>query len=253
MNRIYHIFLFVLFAFGSEGVNAANPSYKTTADSLYAEGQYEQAAEIYEALLKEGEAAELYYNLGNCYYKTEKLAYAILNYERAYRLNPADPDIEANLNFVRALTLDKVNPPSELFFVTWWKDLANAFSMSNWKTIAIVSFILLLTGLLAYFFVSSSLIRRIGFYAAVVGALFVVVSNLCAWTQSQSLQQHDAAIITSPVSTVYSSPNNTSTHLFDIHEGTRVEILDQSTEEWVEIFLEEGKQGWASTNDLEII
>lgn len=253
MNRLHHILLLTILTMVSITARAGATISKAQADSLYADGNYEQAAAIYESLLKEGEAAELYYNLGNCYYKMEKLAYAVLNYERALRIDPADPDIQANLDFVRGLTLDKVTPPSELFFVTWWKNLANAFNMAQWKIIAIVFFILLLAGILAYFFSRPTLLRRIGFYTAIASIVIVLVANLCALTQSQTIGQHNAAIITSPVATIYSSPNNSSTHLFEIHEGTRVDILDSSTDEWMEIRLEEGKQGWAETKNLEVI
>ena len=98
---------------------------KAEADSAYINNDYVKAIEIYEALLQEGEAAELYYNLGNSYYKQGDIAKAILNYERAALLNPNNSDIQANLEIARAKTIDKVVPIPEIFFVAWTKALSD--------------------------------------------------------------------------------------------------------------------------------
>ena len=91
---------------------------KVQADSAYAAEKYEEAIPIYTALLKEGEHADIYYNLGNCYYKTDRLALAILNYERAALLDPGSSDVRFNLELARSKTIDKITPESEMFFVT---------------------------------------------------------------------------------------------------------------------------------------
>lgn len=92
---------------------------KAAADSAYAAGKYDEAISLYSAMLKEGESADIYYNLGNCYYKTDRIAHAVLNYERAFLLDPADADVRFNLELARAKTVDKIIPESEMFFITW--------------------------------------------------------------------------------------------------------------------------------------
>lgn len=215
------------------------------AAALYAAEKYDEAAALYEKVLAEdGIAPEVYYNLGNCYYKQDRIALSVLNYERALRLNPSDSDVKANLALARGKTQDKVTPASELFFVSWWKQLAGMMSMSAWMTVALIAFILMLTGILVYAFLSDIRLRKIGAYTAIVCLLLTVLANLCALTQHFIVINHSYAIIMTPAVTVKSSPANTSTDLFIVHEGSKVEILDDTMAGWREVKLEEGKQGW---------
>ena len=215
------------------------------AATLYAAEKYDEAASLYEKVLAEdGIAPEVYYNLGNCYYKQDRIALSVLNYERALRLNPSDSDVKANLALARGKTQDKVTPASELFFVSWWKQLAGMMSMSAWMTVALIAFILMLTGILVYAFLSDIRLRKIGAYTAIVCLLLTVLANLCALTQHFIVINHSYAIIMTPAVTVKSSPANTSTDLFIVHEGSKVEILDDTMAGWREVKLEEGKQGW---------
>ncbi len=227
---------------------------KSEADSLYAQECYEQAAKIYQQLLEQdGDAVELYYNLGNCYYKTENIPYAILNYERALRLSPGDGDIRANLALARSHTTDKVTPASEMFFVTWWKRFTNSMSLRAWTQLAVIAFILMLLGILAYMFLRGLTLRKIGAYGAIALLAVTVIANLCILTQHSLLVSHTAAIVIEPAVTVKSSPSQSSTDLFIIHEGSRVEILDDGMNEWREVKLEEGKQGWIPSKAIENI
>ena len=215
------------------------------AATLYAAEKYDEAASLYEKVLAEdGIAPEVYYNLGNCYYKQDRISLSVLNYERALRLNPSDSDVKANLALARGKTQDKVTPASELFFVSWWKQLAGMMSMSAWMTVALIAFILMLTGILVYAFLSDIRLRKIGAYTAIVCLLLTVLANLCALTQHFIVINHSYAIIMTPAVTVKSSPANTSTDLFIVHEGSKVEILDDTMAGWREVKLEEGKQGW---------
>ena len=227
---------------------------KADADALYEKGNYEEAAAAYEALLKvEGLAAEVYYNLGNCYYKLDKIPFAVLNYERALLLDPGDGDIRANLALARGKTVDKVVPPSEMFFVTWWRDLTNCMSMDSWTIVGFSAFILMLIGILVYRFVPQLLARKIGFYSAMFLFALVIIANFAAFSQHRDLTHRNTAVILAPSVVVKSSPSDRSTDLFLIHEGSKVEILDNSMKEWMEVKFEEGKQGWIPVNVAEII
>ena len=227
---------------------------KADADALYEKGNYEEAAAAYESLLKvEGLAAEVYYNLGNCYYKLDKIPFAVLNYERALLLDPGDGDIRANLALARGKTVDKVVPPSEMFFVTWWRDLTNCMSMDSWTIVGFSAFILMLIGILVYRFVPQLLARKIGFYSAMFLFALVIIANFAAFSQHRDLTHRNTAVILAPSGVVNSSPSDRSTDLFLIHEGSKVEILDNSMKEWMEVKFEEGKQGWIPVNVAEII
>ncbi len=227
---------------------------KAEADALYEKEQYKEAAAAYEAVLKnEGVAAEVYYNLGNCYYKQDEIPLAVLNYERAFLLDPGDADIRANLALARGKTIDKVVPPSEMFFVTWWRDLTNCMSINAWTITGVVAFILMLVGISVYVFMSQLTLRKIGVYGAMTMLVIVLIANLAALSQHADLTHRDTAIIMAPAVTVKSSPSETSTDLFLIHEGSKVQILDGSMKEWLEVKFEEGKQGWVPVSTLEII
>jgi tetratricopeptide (TPR) repeat protein len=240
---IYHLSFSVAFAFT-----------KAEADALYGKEKYKEAAAAYESVLKtSGVAAEVYYNLGNCYYKMDEIPLAVLNYERAFLLDPGDSDIRANLALARGKTIDKVVPPSEMFFVTWWRNLTNCMDLNGWATLGIVSFVLMLLGVLLYMFVTPLWARKLGVYGAMVMFVVMVIANLAAISQHIGLKNRNTAIIMAPAITVKSSPSETSTDLFLIHEGSKVEILDASMKEWMEVKFEEGKQGWIPVNAAEVI
>ena len=96
-------FLIGLFQFASASVT------KAEADKDYQENKFADAIEKYEAILaSEGESADIYYNLGNSYYKNKNIAKAVLNYERALLMNPGDADIRFNLEMARSKTAKKV-------------------------------------------------------------------------------------------------------------------------------------------------
>lgn len=226
---------------------------KAEGDSAYIKNDFASAIQIYESLLQQGEAPEIYYNLGNCYYKTDDIACAILNYERALLLSPGNADIRANLEIARSKTIDKVTPVPEIFFITWIKSLVNSQSSDAWARTGIVSFLLLLVSLAIFFFTQHIKWKKIGFSAAILFLIVTVLSNLFASQQKSYLTNRNDAIILSPSVTVRSTPSESGTSLFVLHEGRKVEIKDNSMREWKEIRLEDGKVGWVPSSSIEVI
>lgn len=226
---------------------------KAEGDSAYIKNDFASAIQIYESLLQQGEVPEIYYNLGNCYYKTDDIACAILNYERALLLSPGNADIRANLEIARSKTIDKVTPVPEIFFITWIKSLVNSQSSDAWARTGIVSFLLLLVSLAIFFFTQHIKWKKIGFSAAILFLIVTVLSNLFASQQKSYLTNRNDAIILSPSVTVRSTPSESGTSLFVLHEGRKVEIKDNSMREWKEIRLEDGKVGWVPSSSIEVI
>ncbi len=246
--------MLVLTAFLSVTSLSVVAQTKQQADDLYAKEHYAEAAQIYESILREqGVSNDIYYNLGNCYYKLDSVALSILNYERALMLDPSDGDTKSNIALARGKTTDKVTPPSEMFFVTWWRSLTNIMSINSWLILAFVAFVLMLASILVCAFMSNISIRKAGFYGCLFMLFVTVVANLCALFQHHAIVNRHYAIIMSPAVTVKSSPSDTSTDLFIIHEGAKVEMLDQSMKEWCEVKLEEGKVGWVPVSVFEQI
>lgn len=226
---------------------------KAEADSAYVRGQYQQAISDYESLLKQGASAELYYNLGNAYYRTENIPQAVLNYERALLLSPGDRDIRFNLQIARSKTFDKIVPESEMFFVTWYRAMVNMMSVDGWARTALFALGLTIILLLVYLFADRLWLRKAGFFGGVALLILFVISNLFAWQQKQDLINRKGAIIFAPSVTVKSTPAANGTDLFILHEGTKVVIIDGSMKDWKEIRLADGKEGWIESKKIRII
>lgn len=226
---------------------------KAEGDSAYMRNDYASAIQIYESLLKKGEAAEVYYNLGNSYYKAGDIAKAILNYERALLLQPGNADIRANLEIARSKTIDKVVSVPDIFFVAWTKSLINCLSVDAWAKLGVAFFILLLVSFSFFFFSKQIMWKKSGFIAGLICLVLVVVSNVFASEQKSKLMNRNEAIILSPSVTVRSTPSESGTSLFILHEGHKIEIKDNSMREWKEIRLEDGKVGWVPTSAIEVI
>ena len=244
------IFIALLLGFGSQQASAIT---KQNADDEYLKGNYQQAIRDYEDILKNGASAEIYYNLGNAYYRTDNITKAVLNYERARLLSPGDEDINFNLQFARSKTIDKITPESEMFFVTWYKSLVNFTSVDCWAKTGIIAIITALFLVLVYLFGPHIILRKIGFFGG--GILFVVflLSNLFAYQQKQALVNRTGAIIIAPSVNVKKTPAKQSTDQFVLHEGTRVDITDKTMKGWRGIRVGDGREGWIETKQLEEI
>ena len=131
--------------------------------------------------------------------------------------------------------------------------MVNSMSIGAWSVIAVLSFVLMLVGILVYFFVSNIAMRKVGVYGSLVMLVLMLVSNIAAYAQNDLLQNRNTAIVIAPAVSVKSSPSDKSTDLFVIHEGSKVEILDNTMSEWSEVKFEEGKLGWVPKEAIEVI
>lgn len=227
---------------------------KSQADSAYIHGDYVSAIAIYEAILADRkESSEIYYNLGNSYYKNNNIAKAVLNLERALLLDPGDDDIRFNLEMVKSKTIDRVPPVNEFLFVTWFKSIKSCMGIDDWAKMAIVSFLVFIFALVMYIFGKKLVLRKIGLIVVTVSFISVILSNIFAYSQKNQLINRNNAIIMVPSVTVKSTPSEKGMDLFVLHEGHKVHIRDSSMKEWIEIKLEDGNIGWIPTSVVEII
>lgn len=249
--RSYITFLLLLPAlslFAGTG-NAAIDS----ANAAYAKADYEKAAKLYEQVLSSGvEAPEVYYNLGNAYYKQGKAALSILNYERARKLAPDDEDILANLAFANQRVTDKIEPVPQLFIEEWKTGFRNMFTETGWSVLCIVSLVLLLgmTGL--YIAGRSKTLRQAGFWTGMLFLVITAVSFFMARTQHHVALTENDGIVMVPSITAKGSPSDNGTKLFMIHEGTKVHIEDTDGS-WVEVKLANGNVGWLPASAVTFI
>jgi len=232
-------------------VSAQQPAelYKT-ASQLYKAGQFDQAAASYEKILSQGyKTAEVYYNLGNCYFKLNTLNKAIVNYERAVKLAPQDEDIQHNLAIANSRIVDKVIPVPTLAILTAWDNFVALRSSTGWAFMAVGFIWLSLVFFAVYLFVG---IRKLSFS---LGSFLLIISLVfigLAVKQSNKEQQTDAAILMVSNSFVKSAPDTNGNDQFMLHEGVKFEILDR-VGEWSKIRLADGKVGWIERSAYEKI
>ncbi len=246
-------FVWLLLAMICFGGTSAKAVTKNNADTEYQKGNYQQAIRDYEEILKNGESAEIYFNLGNAYYRTDNITKAVLNYERARLLSPGDDDINFNLQFARSKTIDKITPESEMFFITWYKSLVNFTSVDNWAKTGILCIVMALLLVLLYLFGPQLMLRKIGFFGGLAFFVIFLLSNLFAFQQKQALDNRTGAIIMAPSVNIKKTPAKNSADQFVLHEGTRVDIIDKGMTDWRCIRVGDGREGWIETKAIEEI
>ncbi len=220
---------------------------------MYAEGKYADAADIYTKILAEGkESADLYFNLGNCYYKLGENTRAILNYERSLLLNPGDDMVRYNLKMAQQAIVDKIEVLPELFLVRWYKALVAYFSADQWGYISVGFFVLFLIMAALFFYSRSIGVKKTGFVIGVFAFLLTLATIFFAMRQDKRITQREYAIITTPSVTVKGAPDNSGTSLFLIHEGLKVRVVGELGS-WYNIRLADGNEGWVAKTDLEKI
>lgn len=242
----------VLLATASFTTNAVAVT-KAEADSMYLHGSYQQAVKAYESILKDGRSADIYYNLGNAHYRSGNNVQAILAYERALRLSPGDDDIRFNLQFAQRKLIDKVPQTSEMFFFVAWRSLTSLFSVDTWAVLAVCSLAATLLLLLLFLFAPAVWMRKTGFFGAIVFMLLFLLCNLLAWQQRSRLESNSEAIVVAAEVQVKKTPAAGSSNEFVVHEGTKVDILDDTMKDWRMVRLADGREGWVKTVQLEVI
>lgn len=220
----------------------------------YSSGHWSEAASSWNSLIVSGiESPSLYYNLGNACFKSGDYPKAVLNYERALKIDPSASDVRYNLNFVRTLLQDKIEEVPEFILVSWIRELSYLLSSNVWAIISLIFFIFALAMSLLFLLSSLSSNKRIGFYAGLASLLICAMSFGFAKSQERDYIKADSAIVMKPVVAVKSSPSSESSKdLFILHEGTKLKILD-TIGQWRNIELADGRQGWMLSEEMEII
>ena len=238
-------------------VNAADAyvdSLWNKANGDYSQGLWQDAISTYRSVEELGlESAPLYCNIGNAYFKNKDYTMAIVYYERALKLDPSYSDAEYNLQIASDFVQDRIEPVPEFILKTWTRGLCYSVDSNTWAVIALCLFALTAAAVLVFLLAASSTLKRTGFFSAIVFLLLTVFSVIFSFWQKNDYMKADAAVIMAPVISVKSSPSDeASTDLFILHEGTKVNILDE-VGDWRNIELADGRQGWMRSEDMEVI
>ncbi|TRZ46440.1 SH3 domain-containing protein [Robertkochia solimangrovi] len=229
---------------------AQNDKIFEEAGTLYNAGAYQEAVGKYLEIAESGQhSAALYYNIGNCYYKLNQIGPSILYYERALQLMPNDEDIQNNLAFARNMTIDAIDKLPQTGLAKIFDNYVGVMSYTSWSVLSIVLMFAFVIFFLVYYFSSVQLKKRLYFSLSMVLLIFAVLSIFFAFHQQGVENRADPAIIFAAETTVKSEPNMGSQDVFQLHEGTKVNVLE-AMGEWKKIQLSDGKIGWLPSEEL---
>jgi len=250
--KIYTIILILLVSVGLNAQPDSLLEQYTLASKKYQNNEFSEAVNLYENILSSGyEASEVYYNLGNSYFKQNQIAKSILNYERALELSPSDKDILNNLKYANMFVKDEFNKVPDFFLDKFYSSILHLFSSNIWVIISIIAFATLLSLIVWFLFSNIVLRRKIAFYLSIL-FLFITISSVYFSYKTKDLLINPHSAIIMQVNTIKSSPENTGTDLFIINPGVKVKIKEEYNN-WFEIILPNGKIGWIKSNSVEII
>jgi tetratricopeptide (TPR) repeat protein len=250
MRRII-LFLSFIFCFASATI--AQTAAMKQANDLYSNGNYSDAAKLYESILaKEGVAPELYYNLGNAYYKSNETGKSILNYERALRLSPTFDDAKANLDLAQLKVVDNIVQAPTFFVGRWIENLIKLLTSNQWIAVSFSVFIAFLILAFLFVFAPSLRLRKVSFYVGVSLFLISLFTLVFSGVRRDQMVNHREAIVMTGVVVVKSSPDKSGTDLFQLHEGTKV-VIKSTLGKWTEIKLGNGNIGWVEQENIENI
>ena len=254
-STVLAVLLLIGLPFAAQAQSISYPDSLWNAGvEAYTQGDFAQAVQDFEGVRATGlMSRELYYNLGNAYFKNGEIAPSILWYERALRLDPSDADVRYNLDYARALTQDKIDEVPELFFEQWGRKMCYLLPSNTWAVLSLLFFAVTVALVLLFLMGRTSGQRRAGFFGAIACLLLFSLSWDFAKRQQKEADRQDMAIVMRPVSSVKSSPSAESAKdLFILHEGTRVKILD-NVSGFSNIELADGRQGWIPSAEIEVI
>lgn len=237
MKKIFYIFLLITQTFWAQ-------TAFDKGNNLYQKGNYQDAITVYESVVKSGQqSAELYFNLGNCYYKLNKVAPAIFNFEKALLLNPNDTEIQNNLAFAQKMTIDEVVEVPKVGFAKIIRDFTSSFHYDTWAWIAIAFSVLFLVCFVGYYFSNTTTLKRIFFTTMLFVLLFTIISVFAGFFEKNQSSNDRPAIVFADVTSVKSEPKSSSQDAFVLHAGTKVFVLE-SLNNYKKIQLLDLKQGW---------
>lgn len=223
------------------------------ANNLYQSGNYENALKIYEEIVNSGaNNFETFFNLGNTYYRLNKIPDAIYYYEKARKLQPGDEDVNFNIRIANLKTVDKIDEKETIFFVAWFDTIIETMSSVGWSKFFIIFQWLAVALFVIYLFTKSLFLQKYSFFGFLTVLAVSIVFLLFSYIQYDKETNTRNAIIFTPNVYVKNAPDPTSTDLFILHEGTKIEIMD-AVNDWYKIKLSNGDIGWMLKSTLKEI
>ncbi len=245
--------LFILVSFLTLTVSGQNNALFDKATEAYNVGEYQKAVDSYLEILENGEhSAELYYNLGNAYYKLNQVAPSIYYYEKALLLKPNDSEIKNNLGYAQNMTLDAIDEMPTTGLSKIYDSIIGTLSYDQWAYVSIVFMILFVLLYIAFYYYNYSSKKRLAFIFSIISLLIMVTSVIFAFLQHNKFKADQPAIVFAKEASVKAEPNKRGLETFALHEGTKVNVLEELND-WKKIRISDGTTGWISADDIKIL
>ncbi|MEP7093383.1 MAG: tetratricopeptide repeat protein [Flavobacterium sp.] len=243
-NIIVYLFLLI-----SQVFLAQNSFEKGNA--LYQKGEYQEAIQSYESVIKENKqhSAELYFNLGNCYYKLNKVAPSIYNYEKALVLKPNDAETLNNLKFAKKLTIDEIKEIPKVGFAKLLQNFTSVFDYNTWAWIMVGLAFSFLLSFIGYYFSQLTLSKRIYFIGMFILLLALLISAFAGISEKSHYENDRPAIVFAEMTEVRSEPQKAGSPILVVHEGAKVYVIE-SLPNWTKIELTDGTEGWIDASAI---
>lgn len=229
----------------------------SNAQKAYEAKNYAQAALLYETYLKqeqkaadEEQTAEIYYNLGNCYYRMKEYPHAILYYQRALKIQPENEDAAFNLQLTQAKLTDHFESPSEMFFVTWFRGLVANHSANTWGHLALFALVVALLLFICFRAANHTAIRKSGFFGFIAFFILTMVFYAFAALQQQRKNNEQLLVVMSETQS-YTSPSTSAPKSRTLNEGTTLKLTDTANERWIQVEMPDGKTTWIDKSTIE--
>lgn len=249
MKQLLYIVFFITSLVSSQN---AETLFKE-ANDMYKVGKYEEAIDMYRKIEAQNvRSSELYYNLGNCYYKLNNVGETIYNYEKALLIDPLNEDAANNLIFAKRLTIDNIEALPKSLFQKFDENYIKKLSYDNWAVLAVIFSILCSALFLLFYFSYTPSKKRFFFTSSVLCLLLLIVSISLSYKEYAYSKSNIDAIVFAEKTDVKNAPTFNSEDVFTLHEGTKVKVLD-AIDNWKKIKLADGKIGWIDAEDIKVL
>lgn len=229
---------------------AQNEKLFNDATEFYNDGEYSKAIDNYKQILDNGEhSSSLYFNLGNSYYKLNAIGPSIYYYEKALLLSPNNEEIKNNLRFAQNMRLDAIEEVPKTEISKMYTSLTGMFTFDQWAYLAVGLVFLFVLAYMAYYFLGTANQKRAAFISGIFSLILGVLSVLMAYLNFQSFKNNDPAIVFSKEVNVNAEPNRNSSPVFTLHEGTKVNVLEE-LDNWKRIRIADGQTGWLEAENV---
>lgn len=231
-------------------LNAQNTALFDQGKAAYKSERYQDAINAWMKVLdNEQHSASLYFNLGNAHYKMNHVGLSVYYYEKALQLDPSDSAIKTNLAFAENARIDAIEPLPKTIFSKWNEAVSGLFTFDGWALLSVIMVSLFVFLFLAYYFSTAERAKRLFFIGSLISVVLFSVCFVMAFKVYNQVAKDRPAIVLAETSEVKSGPSLGSDNAFTLHEGTKVQILN-SEENWFQIKLADGKDGWLPSNDV---